>query len=648
MKAVHAVEQRKSLSDYWRRDRSKELAHELQSVLQGAEMLIGNMGSGVHVTWSGREVSYTDLQRGIVALDYGPLRQHRCPFPGGAVDEVIGYAAHEGGHCLWSAPGRDESFQREIALLWQELPGALREAWQRDKRSVLRELGRVQNVLEDVYIDHRLASTWPVLGEYVRVARTAMAARVSVDLDTVARDPHPGRSAMINLWVSMCLYGHAVPGGSSDWVRRTLDGLQELTIVARDQESPLLRQALGVRAAALLWRPPKAGTEAERHACPPAPERPREERKSAGGPVTGADSGPNGEVAESGGDALGPTGAAEEIDANGEERPGGPQARQDDGGPGPADEEQSTPGFPRNLDDFDPPWGAGQNGRGVDQAPAQAIAAGKACLPAIPQDLSAAVAQTLHASPSGVETSVRTATYDPSLATRAIAQVEREVLELQQVFSTSRQPSRWTRGLTRGTLDEHRLWKPWAAETGFYKRRDPRMGQSLALGLLLDVSGSMAAHIPVLHQVAAVFAEGLGPVAGVDFGVWCYAGQPDGVKITRVAARSLPGLCLADLQQGGSTPSGRALAAAKTLLEGLSGRERLLIHFTDGRPENPSHVVRAVSACRMAAIAVYAIGLPEHRVMLERQYGEGYCTTIRAVSELPRALSGLLARVTTG
>ena len=76
----------RNLSDFWRHDRSDDRVLELVSVLQGADNLVGLMGSGIRVTWSGQEVSYTDFQRRIVALDYAPLKGERCPFAGNRVD----------------------------------------------------------------------------------------------------------------------------------------------------------------------------------------------------------------------------------------------------------------------------------------------------------------------------------------------------------------------------------------------------------------------------------------------------------------------------------------------------------------------------------------------------------------------------------
>ena len=137
--------QNRSLSDFWRQDRSDDRVMELISVLQGADNLIGLMGSdpsagsgqAIKVTWSGQEVSYTDFQRHIVALDYGPVRGQRTPFPGTHVDEIIGYAAHEGGHCIWSASDKDVSIRQAVSRRWAEIPRALKRGWNGNRQGTL-------------------------------------------------------------------------------------------------------------------------------------------------------------------------------------------------------------------------------------------------------------------------------------------------------------------------------------------------------------------------------------------------------------------------------------------------------------------------------------------------------------------------------
>ena len=46
----------------------------------------------------------------------------------------------------------------------------------------------------------------------------------------------------------------------------------------------------------------------------------------------------------------------------------------------------------------------------------------------------------------------------------------------------------------------------------------------VAVGLLLDVSGSMNPWMHVVEQTAAVFAEGLSRKRGINFACWTYTG----------------------------------------------------------------------------------------------------------------------------
>jgi len=119
---------RGSLSDFWRQDASDDRVRELTSVLRGSDSLIGVMGSGVRAVWSTNgepQTWWIRTRQGKPAemrvfLDYSPLRDLTPPFQGEAVDEVIGYAAHEGGHCLWSSADSKDEVER---LLAQRLAG---------------------------------------------------------------------------------------------------------------------------------------------------------------------------------------------------------------------------------------------------------------------------------------------------------------------------------------------------------------------------------------------------------------------------------------------------------------------------------------------------------------------------------------------
>ena len=111
---------------------------------------------------------------------------------------------------------------------------------------------------------------------------------------------------------------------------------------------------------------------------------------------------------------------------------------------------------------------------------------------------------------------------------------------------------------------------------------------------------------------------------------------------------------LANIEQGGGTPSGMAIAGVKVLMERMPERKKLLLHFTDGQPDNWEHVVRAVKAARDAGIRVYTIGvggyggasaLVSHT--LTHQYGKDNWEVIGSVPKLPKAVARIIKRLDT-
>ncbi|MBF8267682.1 MAG: hypothetical protein HW388_1190 [Dehalococcoidia bacterium] len=573
----------RSLSAFWRHNRTEDRAQELASVLQGADSLIGNMGSDIRVTWSGGGVSFTDLQRRIVALDYGPLKEEECPFPGTVVDEVIGYAAHEGGHCLWSNPWREEALKQLVHTRWSDLPHPLRMDWQASDQAVMAALRRIQNVLEDSYVDQSVSKMWPVLGEYIRIARRRLYERTPMDMDAIAGAAQPDRNAFMNLWVGLSLYGQALPRHTSPRVKQALETLLALSQRAAGEGNAEARQAMVAEAAIILYRqfPVKES---------PLP------------------------VSSKGGDGV-------------------------------SDDRTGKVG---NLEDFDPGTGPMPCGRQVAQVPAKLLEQVAEVTDCQSQDLSQSVAEVLAEDPRQVAARATRATYDPGLAESAISCVRREIREVQEAFRLHQNlNARWLHGLSQGRLDDRRLWKPFVGDPGYYKRRDSMAGSGLDVGLLLDVSRSMKAHMPMVQQTAAVFSQGLERMPEIDFAVWCYTGHSSRVALTRICDRQLPRLCLADVQQGEGTPSGAAIAGCKVLMERQprNMKRRLLIHFTDGHPDSDAHVVKAVRACRDADIHVYAIGLAQHWKMLVSQYGEGNCEAIQSVSDFPKAAARIVMKL---
>jgi nitric oxide reductase activation protein len=187
--------------------------------------------------------------------------------------------------------------------------------------------------------------------------------------------------------------------------------------------------------------------------------------------------------------------------------------------------------------------------------------------------------------------------------------------------------------------------KPLVGDPAYYTRKELAGRPSLAVGLLLDVSGSMGRYMPVVEQTTAVFCQGLLPIPGIDFAAWWYTAQSGKMVLTGICERRYPKLCLANVTQGGETPSGAAIAGVKVLMERMSGKQQLLIHFTDGRPDCPIHVRRAVQACRDADIQVYAIGPSRYWELLASEYGRGNYETMEDVSELPQVVGRLVKKL---
>ncbi|MDP2728265.1 MAG: hypothetical protein Q8P59_12065 [Dehalococcoidia bacterium] len=235
----------KSLSDFWRgEDLSDDRVMELTSVLQGANNMIGVMGSGVRATWSIDGGSHTfwmkklngDDAGMLVDLDYSPLAALKSPFDGQGVDEVIGYAAHEGGHCLWSAGDIRNYLEAQMNLLLVNAipkqvtvtPAVVPTVTSQDVDQAL----RILNILEDAFIDCHVAEEWPVLGEYIRWSRSKIAERRPIDYTEIAAKPLPPRRWITNLWIAVSLYAYPLPANMSPAVTEAMTFLLERSVKA--------------------------------------------------------------------------------------------------------------------------------------------------------------------------------------------------------------------------------------------------------------------------------------------------------------------------------------------------------------------------------------------------------------------------------
>ena len=215
------------------------------------------------------------------------------------------------------------------------------------------------------------------------------------------------------------------------------------------------------------------------------------------------------------------------------------------------------------------------------------------------------------------------------------------VFDQQKALAT-----RTMKGLTVGKLDRRSLARVGTGSRRVFKRREVLETPDLAVGLLLDVSGSMSGQMAYVWATACVFAEGLIRKKGINFLALTYTGGFFDVQTTRICDRTMGKLCLGNVDKGGGTPTGPAIGSMKTLMDRMPERQKVIIHFTDGDPDDRISVVTAVEACRKAGYQVWAISLHQYASMLQQQYGDGSWETIGAIRELPSKVANLVKRLT--
>ncbi|KKN12176.1 hypothetical protein LCGC14_1018990, partial [marine sediment metagenome] len=745
---------------------------ELASVLQGGDGIIGVMGSGVRATWSTNGKSETwwyRLHSGdvkdtmTVFLDYSPLAKLQPPFKGRAVDEVIGYAAHEGGHCLWS----DGDCRTTVTGLMQNLPrfGSVPVPVTPKRRrkgskvsplpvapatgiipsdAEVKEALRVLNIIEDAYIDYHVGEEWPVLGEYIQWSRKRIHKDRPIDYSEIAIQENPSRNHVMNLWIACSLYNAEVPEKMSDSIGLALNILLKASIQAVKTASSDERCGIAVMCWDCLQQFPNTADP-----LPKEPEKPKEPDKQEpedteekpedpgqdkepekdqkpedteqkpegeesdekpegdgkGEPCEDGEDGDEGEGGdgdesdggESGGDGDESEGDGKQSDGDGKQSDdegdesdgdghgdGQVEGEGDDGdgqgegqgdgqggvpedegqefGPkgGESDDEAETEekgdgqggedkteteetetkpeeggdgqGQVGNLDDFDL--------RDIEGLPEELL---EKVIDAIAHELEDLSKSVSLAMGSYCTAQTKKADYDGPAAQKVRERVEPEIAELRRLFQHQKmEASRNLSGLNVGKLDKRRLARVGAGNFHVFKRREVIGKPDMDVGLLLDVSGSMDSNMGVVWMAATVFGEALVTADGVNFLCLTYTGGFADVQTTLICSKEMGKVCLGNVDQGGGTPSGPAIATMKVHMDRMQGKKKVIIHFTDGSPDDRASVLAAVANCRKDGYEVWAIGLQGMESQLYAQYGEGKYQTISTIKELPAKVGELL------
>ncbi len=151
------------------------------------------------------------------------------------------------------------------------------------------------------------------------------------------------------------------------------------------------------------------------------------------------------------------------------------------------------------------------------------------------EDISRSVAEVISKPIGNVLAQTQRADYDGPAADKVRSRVEREIAEIRRIFDRQAAvQSREIKGLTIGKLDGRSLARVGAGNLKVFRRREILETPDLAVGLLLDVSGSMGSHMDYVWATGAVFSEGLVRKKGVNFLALTYTGGYFDVQTTRI------------------------------------------------------------------------------------------------------------------
>ena len=199
-------------------------------------------------------------------------------------------------------------------------------------------------------------------------------------------------------------------------------------------------------------------------------------------------------------------------------------------------------------------------------------------------------------------------------------------------------------GLTLGgsRVDAQRLWRlPALGDARVFRKATPRTGVSASIEVLLDRSKSMELVIQLACRITLALAEGFKRVPGTKTAIDLFPGTgsrpmnllPFGGQISRARDQ------VSSIKATGSTPLAQAVAGIMpTLLQQKTERKILLI-FSDGRPNDVKDAMAAINRCIAQGNEVLAIALaPQGREL------EGivqHSVLVNSIDGLPSAFTSL-------
>lgn len=180
----------RSMSELWRENKSKDAAIDMASILDGARILAQSLAPNTEVIYTGMSVAQTDRKKLFLSPT---VLGNEHPVDGNRVDVFLGDAVHEIGHILFS-PDKIEYLKRLESSTYFSTT---------DDRRLFRKF---VNVFEDVYIDH-LMTGFPVYREYLARERAYNLGDYDSAVIQATLKEECDRTDMLNAFIFFTLLG---------------------------------------------------------------------------------------------------------------------------------------------------------------------------------------------------------------------------------------------------------------------------------------------------------------------------------------------------------------------------------------------------------------------------------------------------------
>jgi hypothetical protein len=633
------------LSDFWRRRRSESLEAELGTLLRAARGYASFFSPEITVNWSSSEAEAPGGSH--IVLDFAPLDGKVAPFHGSDVDRVMGRALEDCAKYAWSYPhDRIREYYRSRCAnpLDHQLPRGYHPR-------ELRELETVAAIIESYFVGRRLATRFPALQAYVTEARRrTLERRLPPTIIAELSDDTTSFDAIVTAWGAHLLNDTPLPGNLSPITAVRLRQLVQEAVEHAGDDVPEHRIALAYRIWQMIRTLPRAEDKDDSLGEARTRERPilnsgQHHDTAADGTLTqGRDSRDElgnesaqwpGEQDYSPRDTASPK--CERLPNHAELRPHyrlDIQKRQ-----------PLRPGVKASVDR----WLHGNR-----------------------EDITESVSEVFGVPPDRSVT-IELAEPDPEKARQLETETRATAEQLSHEFERDKRlRTRPRRGLEEGHVSTRHLARAGARDYRTFERKEVLNAPSLAVGILVDASGSMThERLDRALGIAMALKTALGLVRSADlmvaaynsdsqFGSYCQQtqrlgdGKPwlnwmlrdvncGGTMIYRIYDCYTGGF-RAGIQTIGGTPSGESIAGMVSQIgKYLHGKSRMIIHITDGVPDSDDAVKRAVKYCRERNIDVLTLTLHRLDEKVKDAY-DGLVEYVEVPSDLPRVVAKMMAK----